>query len=146
MPRVRRGITGSTQNLKKVSKGQAKKAHAKKRAGSKVTVTRGEPKKSHKSSAYRGYMTSPDWYKKRAQYFATPGLPKTCLVCGVREVDLHHLTYERFRKEEMKDLVPLCRPHHQELHRSWKKREVGLARHSADYIRRARARASNAGR
>lgn len=90
MPRVRRGITGSTQNLKKVSKGQAKKAHAKKRAGSKVTVTRGEPKKSHKSSAYRGYMTSPDWYKKRAQYFATPGLPKTCLVCGVREVDLHH--------------------------------------------------------
>ena len=41
---------------------------------------------------------------------------KICAVCGYPAVELHHLVYANFGSERDKDLVPLCRLHHQGLH------------------------------
>jgi hypothetical protein len=42
--------------------------------------------------------------------------PQRCLVCGSLEFDLHHRSYARLGAEELYDLVPLCRRHHEDLH------------------------------
>lgn len=41
----------------------------------------------------------------------------TCQKCGRKhELKVHHLTYERFGKEEIKDLITLCVRCHGDLH------------------------------
>lgn len=64
---------------------------------------------------YYDYINSPAWQEKKAQYRASK-LPQTCLVCGSRKVDIHHKTYKRLGAEYLRDLVPLCRTHHDECH------------------------------
>ena len=66
---------------------------------------------------YSEYMLSDDWKSRRALYFADSELPKVCLVCGVDEVELHHMTYERLGFELLTDLAPLCHLCHAKLHR-----------------------------
>lgn len=65
--------------------------------------------------SYEEYLDSERWRQTKQQYYASD-YPKHCLVCGWHEVELHHRTYVRLGKEELFDLVPLCREHHQQLH------------------------------
>jgi hypothetical protein len=65
--------------------------------------------------SYAEYLDSELWQQTKRRYYASD-YPKRCLVCGRPEVDLHHRTYVRLGKEELFDLVPLCREHHQRLH------------------------------
>lgn len=63
---------------------------------------------------YAAYLKSPAWRDLKARYRASDR-PQICM-CGEVKVDLHHTTYERVGREELDDLVPLCRDCHTQAH------------------------------
>lgn len=61
---------------------------------------------------YSEYLLSDAWKYKRREKLIHGG--KKCEICGVKKrLQIHHLTYERIFKEEMEDLMILCRRHHE---------------------------------
>lgn len=61
---------------------------------------------------YEAYLNSDEWKHKRALRIQISKC--RCSACGSKkELQVHHLTYERIFKEEMGDLLPLCRKHHE---------------------------------
>lgn len=72
-------------------------------------------KEQHKRK-YDAYIGGPAWVKKKKQFYSN--MPKTCLACGsVKDIHLHHHTYDRLFAERLSDLVPLCEGCHFEVHR-----------------------------
>lgn len=65
---------------------------------------------------YRRYLLSPQWADTRARYEAS-GRPQKCMVCHDPHYELHHRTYKHLGKERLDDLIPLCRDHHDQVHR-----------------------------
>lgn len=86
----------------------------------------------------RGYLRSRAWFARRRRWFEevrAMGMEPGCVVCGMTEaagrqdqvsLDLHHVSYAGVDKtesgrwvaaEEHQDLMPMCRGHHQRLHR-----------------------------
>lgn len=65
-------------------------------------------------SSYWEYLQSAHWQDISRAYKAS-GLPTRC-ICGAPEVELHHRTYERLGREELTDLIPLCRLCHAAIH------------------------------
>lgn len=63
---------------------------------------------------YKEYIQSVHWEERKRLYFASHA--RKCAVCGHPDVDLHHLVYANYGSERDKDLAPLCRFHHEELH------------------------------
>lgn len=60
---------------------------------------------------YSTYLNSEAWQKKRAERLAIGRF--RCAACSERRaVHVHHLTYERIFNEDMADLLPLCKLHH----------------------------------
>ena len=76
-------------------------------------------------AAYGVYMASPEWFRLRERWLAEyragrEGADPVCVVCGcewtLRSGDLHHRSYRRLGREDWRDLMPLCRPHHHAMH------------------------------
>lgn len=82
---------------------------------------------------YNAYLKSGAWQKRRRTYFAAvraSGFEPACQVCqkmlkDLGSLDLHHVSYDgvvklpdgRFQSREAdRDLVPLCREHHEAIH------------------------------
>lgn len=61
------------------------------------------------------YRASQQWRVTKWRYINSD-YPQRCLICGSRDFDLHHRSYARLGHEELFDLVPLCRRHHDQLH------------------------------
>jgi hypothetical protein len=61
------------------------------------------------------YRKSEQWRETKRRYL-TSDYPQRCLVCNSSDFDLHHRSYARLGAEQLFDLVPLCRRHHDELH------------------------------
>lgn len=70
--------------------------------------------------SYGGYLRSAHWRAVKERWVAL-GRSTRCYVCGKDECQLHHRTYRRLGCEELDDLVPLCRFHHNFVHRLVKK-------------------------
>lgn len=69
-------------------------------------------------AGYREYIQSPEWRKKRDEYWDS-GLPNECYCCGTPRhsgMHLHHRTYKRLGNEYLRDLVPVCQTCHEEIH------------------------------
>lgn len=64
---------------------------------------------------YADYLTSTAWYRLKARYRKSD-LPQDCQMCGSGDVELHHRTYERVGREELTDLIPLCKGCHSAAH------------------------------
>ena len=81
---------------------------------------------------YATYMDSPSWFARRERWIAewekSTGSPPCCLACSGEWTDLHHRTYDRLGREQWRDMIPLCRACHEELHArmegnpEWRKR------------------------
>jgi hypothetical protein len=73
-------------------------------------------KYSHENPKYIAYITSTEWQLKKEEAYSYHG--KVCLACFDSEnsIDIHHKTYSRFEKEDMTDLIPLCRSCHAKVH------------------------------
>lgn len=80
----------------------------------------------------RAYLQSAHWAQTRERYEADARAPHCCAVCGAPRYELHHRTYERLGAEQTRDLMALCRQHHEALHRAYK---VHLRTHPADPLR-----------
>lgn len=82
-------------------------------------------KRLESRARYAGYMDAPAWYRRRERWLSewveATGVDPVCAACGgewtLRTGDLHHRTYARLGRESWRDLMPLCRPCHAELHR-----------------------------
>lgn len=81
----------------------------------------GRQRAAHRAR-YARYMASGRWFARRDRWVAeetdTAGAV-VCAVCGDPWDDLHHMTYARMGSERHDDLVPLCREHHDALHRAY---------------------------
>lgn len=65
----------------------------------------------------KSYLASPEW-KKIVQQIHTRD--RVCQVCNCTDqLEVHHITYERFMHEELSDLVLLCRDCHQAVHNKY---------------------------
>jgi hypothetical protein len=66
---------------------------------------------------YAEYLKSDSWRKIKERYKRKAHL-SSCKFCGTKNnIHLHHLTYRYlFTKYEMRDIIPLCAKHHQEVH------------------------------
>lgn len=64
---------------------------------------------------YDEYIDSPQWRRRRVEYFARHN--RLCRVCGKgKKIHLHHLTYERMGAELDRDLMALCERCHSAIH------------------------------
>lgn len=65
---------------------------------------------------YAEYMRSPAWRQLRQQALKVAG--HRCQKCGVSKwsaiLEVHHLTYERFKQENLSDLIVLCENCHKD--------------------------------
>ncbi len=68
---------------------------------------------------YVRYLETPHWQEFRDKYRASEHLQE-CFVCGSTEFELHHHNYVRLGNEALEDVVPLCREHHQAVHKAVK--------------------------
>src|SRR4051812_29396088 len=67
------------------------------------------------NEAYRAYLKSPNWNVHKSAALARHG--RKCQACGSRiNLDVHHVTYQRFGDEDLDDLRVLCRAHHELVH------------------------------
>lgn len=83
---------------------------------------------------YREYLDSPQWAKRRREWFQdcrAAGYQPVCQVCEVElevagSLDLHHASYDGVKQDEQgrwqanetdAELMPMCRLCHSELHR-----------------------------
>lgn len=106
------------------------------------------------SESYREYLRSAQWGFRRVRWFRdcrARGMEPACLVCQVTleqagTLDLHHVSYDGVVQDQStgtwsaqeadEDLMPLCRQHHQQLHRlmdarkeyfGWDRRRASVA-------------------
>ena len=92
-------------------------------------------------SQYRAYVDGPAWVaRKRWWRDHRSARRRRCQVCRSTHYDLHHRTYVRLGRERLRDLVPLCRRHHERLHRFQRARGWTVERASRWYLGAARAR------
>lgn len=64
---------------------------------------------------YADYINSPEWVRRRIEYFAHHN--RLCRMCGKgKKIHLHHLTYERMGAELDQDLMTLCERCHSAVH------------------------------
>lgn len=61
--------------------------------------------------SYHQYLQSPSWKAKRRKVIERDKTCRRCLVAAIE--DVHHLSYEHFRYERLRELVGLCHRCHQ---------------------------------
>lgn len=66
---------------------------------------------------YNEYLKSEHWKNTKTR-FRKSKLKKHCAVCGTKnELNLHHKTYKRLHKENLNDLIFLCKSCHYDVHK-----------------------------
>lgn len=73
-------------------------------------------------AGYASYIQSPEWRRVRQRYWDS-NLPDECYCCGIPRhpgMHLHHRTYKNLGAERLMDLVPVCQPCHEEIHRLYR--------------------------
>jgi hypothetical protein len=65
------------------------------------------------------YYCLPHWHSKRQERFDMDG--HACVLCrDTDDLQCHHVTYKRLFREDMSDLMTVCRYHHEVIHTSCK--------------------------
>lgn len=90
-----------------------------------------------KEEEYKEYIASPIWKRKRED--ALERARYECEECGMhkgaRRLEVHHLTYERFKNERPEDLKVLCEKCHPKAN---KEREQAVAARNFEKLEEAR--------
>lgn len=65
--------------------------------------------------SYHEYLLSSEWRVLRRMVITR--CKDICEYCGVANVEeVHHLTYKRFKHEQLRDLIGVCRRCHEKIH------------------------------
>lgn len=86
---------------------------------------------------YDTYIASAAWRRKCDRYWAGAG--RRCHWPGCRSkrnLQVHHMTYDHFGRERMRELVGLCRPHHDEIGRLFDVHKPGALAAQRRFLRR----------
>lgn len=95
-------------NLKRLDKKyrkNRKKIKFKKINGQKLTF----------SNQYKRYLQNKWWRSRRKEYWKNYDM--ICFCCHHKARDIHHITYKNIGREKDKDLIPVCRFCHLEIHK-----------------------------
>lgn len=76
-------------------------------------------------STYDEYLSS-EWWALFRRCYKNSKKQQSCLVCNETHVELHHVSYSRLGAEKLTDVVPLCRFHHEAVHKWLKENRVGV--------------------
>lgn len=94
--------------------------------------------KNLKGMSYQDYLKSDHWKgvkekaSKRENY-------KRCECCGDYKVELHHRSYKSIlTKDELRNIIALCREHHQEVHDLAKDEQISVRLATRKVIRKYR--------
>ena len=77
---------------------------------------------------YKEYTRGTGWVDKKKEFYQQKNIKKECKACGSTDQPLHthHNTYCRLGEEQLYDLVVLCKPCHDEVHRVARDMGVGM--------------------
>jgi hypothetical protein len=91
---------------------------------------------------YAAYIASAAWARRKRRWKRETVLPwrRWCRVCWSRDVQMHHATYRRLGHELHRDLIPLCRIHHEVVTAMHHQPGVSVERATRAYLRRPRVR------
>ena len=83
-----------------------------------INDTYNERRKLISNEDYKKYLLSSDWIELKRKALKKKRFKKCRKKCCDEEVvELHHMSYKRMNtKDELKDIIPLCRKHHQLIH------------------------------
>jgi len=86
-------------------------------------MTKRRRKLSTKQIAYRRYLRSKKWARKRVKVMKR--FNYTCAKCGAKNArfNVHHLTYKHIYNERIYELILLCESCHNAIHITMQKRE-----------------------
>lgn len=75
---------------------------------------------------YVEYLNSSEWADLRIRYWEE-GEFRECFACSLpwkriygQNIQIHHMTYERFGSELLTDVVPMCSDCHRDLTKAWR--------------------------
>ena len=111
---------------------------------------RNESQREHDAALARlGFRTLQEYrqselWRNTKQRYRRSACPQRCLVCGATKFDLHHCSYARLGAEELFDLMPLCRWHHDQLHELLDANPLACIKDSHDYLALLTASHANA--
>lgn len=66
-------------------------------------------------ASYDEYLRSEHWVELKARYWSK-WTDLACVGCDEKAVELHHVNYQRLGDEGLRDLIPLCRICHSDMH------------------------------
>lgn len=70
-------------------------------------------------TSYKRYLLSKHWKLFKKRYRESSYYTGHCLFCSSSiRLHFHHITYIRLGKELLKDVVPLCKLHHKQVHKA----------------------------
>ena len=73
--------------------------------------------KKKPDNIYSDYIESEEWKAVRRKRMSIDGYQ--CQMCGTaKNLEVHHLTYERLGHEDMDDLITLCHKCHEKVHKN----------------------------
>ena len=72
--------------------------------------------KEKRKLQYKKYLKSDDWKRKR--YVVLKRDNHTCLMCGDKATQVHHLKYAKYQigKEPIDWMISICKPCHEKQH------------------------------
>lgn len=87
------------------------------------------------TKAYKDYIKSVKWQRKRKEYFATYGYK--CQACKTTRgpIHVHHMDYKHLGNEPLTDLMGLCYGCHKDVTTFYRRnRRYGLRRITMEYV------------
>jgi hypothetical protein len=77
---------------------------------------------------YSEFITSDYWRNVKKKALSRGDVYRKCRFCGSsRNIDLHHTSYKWIgTKDELRNVIPLCREHHEEVHTFAKENKVSV--------------------
>lgn len=75
---------------------------------------------------YREFLTSEHWMNVKMKASQRPNYQK-CMFCNCTKIELHHTSYKWvFTKDELRNIIALCREHHEEIHNYAKHNDMSV--------------------
>lgn len=98
--------------LAKKSREQRKQ---KQRSSAVAQQEQADPPPSGEYIDYHAYLNTEQWHRLKRQRILFDRLQ--CAMCGTaKNLQVHHITYERLGREELDDLITLCKECHAKVH------------------------------
>lgn len=90
--------------------------------------------RKRKPVRYDTYIKSKKWEQRRNTFFRTHDYK--CFICGSSKyLHLHHKYYGNYGDEKDEDLVPLCKEHHAEFHKTMKHTKKDMRKETEEFLK-----------